>query len=334
MSRFCRGMLWAILIFAGLALMWASIVYGQAEIPAKEVFYSLFDRDQENSNFTVIYSLRLPRLGLALLAGSAFAVSGAILQGVLHNDLAEPGLIGVSSGGGLAGLAVMLYLPGYPALQLPAAAAAALGTALLLQLLSGDRPGGDLRLILLGAALSAFLGACCSILLYFNPDKAISVLGFTSGSLSYKSWDELLLLLPYFTVGMIMAVWGGRSLNLLSLGEEMASSLGLAVAGRRRVLLVTASILGACGVGAAGLLGFVGLLAPHGARLLLRSGDYRKIIWLSAILGAELAAACDLIARTAVPGMELPTGMITMLAGPVFFIYLLIDHQRRGYAGA
>ena len=125
MSRFCRGMLWAILIFAGLALMWASIVYGQAEIPAKEVFCSLFDRDQENSNFTVIYSLRLPRLGLALLAGSAFAVSGAILQGVLHNDLAEPGLIGVSSGGGLAGLAVMLYLPGYPALQLPAAAAAA-----------------------------------------------------------------------------------------------------------------------------------------------------------------------------------------------------------------
>ena len=332
MSRPVQAVVFTVLFFAGLALALASLVCGQADITLNEAAAALLNWQSSTPEDVIVRSLRLPRLGLALLAGSAFAVSGAILQGVLHNDLAEPGLIGVSSGGGLAGLALMLYCPGYPALQLPGAASGALGAALLLQLLSGDRPGSELRLILLGAALSAFLGACCSILLYFNPDRAVSVLNFTAGSLSYKSGTDFWLIFPYFTAGMVLAVWGGKPLNLLSLGEEMASSLGLAVTFHRRALLFTAALLGACGVGSAGLLGFVGLLAPHGARLLLKSGNNRKIIPLSAILGAELVAACDLIARTAVPGVELPTGMITLLAGPLFFIYLLIGHQRRGYA--
>ena len=314
-----------------LLLVAASLLYlklGQVEISFAELFQALFGRSDHRSGIIVL-QLRLPRLFLAVLSGMGFAASGALLQGTLRNDLAEPGLIGISSGGALLGLAAMLLFPGLPQLQLPAATCGALAAALLVQLLSGRRAESGLRLILIGAAMSALLGSLCSLLLYFHSEQAGTILAFSVGSLSGKGFFELKMLFPYLLLGFGWAIFCSRELNIFSLGDELAASFGISPARFRRKTLFIAALLGAGAIGAAGLLGFVGLLAPHGARL-LSGGDYSKVIPLSGILGALLVVVSDLIARCAVEGMELPTGMVTSLWGPVFFIILLFQCAGKG----
>ena len=314
-----------------LLLLAASLLYlkfGQVDISFAELFRALFGHPDDRSG-VIVLQLRLPRLVLSALSGLGFAVSGALLQGSLRNDLAEPGLIGVSSGGALLGLVAVLLFPHLAQLQLPFATCGALLAAFLVQLVSGREPESGLRLILIGAALSALLGSLCSLLLYFHLEQAGAILACSVGSLSGKGWGELKTLLPYLLLGFIWANLCAGELNIFSFGDELASSFGIFPARFRRKTLFIASLLGAGAVGAAGLLGFVGLLAPHAARL-MAGGDYRKVIPLSGLLGALLVIISDLIARCAVHGMELPTGMVTSLWGPVFFIFLLFQCAKKG----
>ena len=274
----------------------------------------------------ILFNIRLPRILLGAMVGGCFAVAGAILQGVMRNPLASPGIIGVSAGGGLAGIIVMLVLPQFGALLVPAAFCGSLATALLVYLLAWKRGVSPVRLILAGVAVSAMLGAFSSTILLFNAERAGGILDFSIGSLSARSWHQIRQVGLYMLSAFLAAFSLGGKLNILALGDEVAIGLGLKTERVRFLLIATAALLAASAVSVAGLLGFVGLIAPHIMRMLIGS-DNRFLLPASALFGALMVVSCDTIGRLVMDPSELPVGIIMALMGPPFFLWLLRRHR-------
>lgn len=317
---------WAFCLFLLLLLLAAmlgSLCCGVLNLPAGEVLSTLWNGNPE-MEYRILFQIRLPRILLAALSGASLAVSGTILQGVMRNPLASPDIIGISSGGGFAGILVMLMFPAYTHLLLPAAFSGALATAFLVYLLSWKRGASPMRLILAGVAVSSMLGALSSALLLFHADKAGNILDFTLGSFSARSWEHLKACWIYMGTGFAGAALLGPALNILALGDESAAALGLKVERTRFFLLAISALLAASAVSVGGLLGFVGLVAPHVVRLIIGS-DNRFLLPGSALFGALLLTACDTAGRILSPGgaSELPAGMMMALLGPPFFLWLL-----------
>ena len=244
----------------------------------------------------------------------------------MSNPLASPGIIGVSAGGGLGGILVMLVLPQFGYLLVPAAFGGALVTAVLVYLLAWKRGVNPVRLILAGVAVSAMLGAFSSTILILNAEKAGGVLDFTIGSLSARSWPQIEQVAPYMAAGFAVALMLGQKLNILTLGDEVATGLGMRVERTRFLLLAVAALLAASAVSVAGLLGFVGLIAPHIVRIVIGS-DNRFLIPASALFGGIMVVGCDTVGRMAMDPSELPVGVIMSLLGPPFFLWLLRRHS-------
>ncbi|MBP3723680.1 MAG: iron chelate uptake ABC transporter family permease subunit, partial [Selenomonadaceae bacterium] len=247
---------------------------------------------------------------------------GGVLQGIMKNPLADPHIIGISSGAGLCGIFVLLSYPEAINFVTPIAFIGAMGAAVLIYILAykgGIRP---VRMILAGVAVSAFLGAGISAMLIFYSDRAQSALLFMVGGLSARSWPHVEIILPYAALGIFFAILGARTLNILQLGDESAKSLGVSVEKSRLFLTATAALLAASAVSVAGLLGFIGLIVPHAARLLIGS-DFKKLIPASALLGAATLTIADTVARVAFSPTELPVGILTAILGAPFFLYLL-----------
>ena len=245
---------WAFCLFLLLLLLAAmlgSLCCGVLNLPAGEVLSTLWNGNPE-MEYRILFQIRLPRILLAALSGASLAVSGTILQGVMRNPLASPDIIGISSGGGFAGILVMLMFPAYTHLLLPAAFSGALATAFLVYLLAWKRGASPMRLILAGVAVSSMLGALSSALLLFHADKAGNILDFTLGSFSARSWEHLKTCWIYMGTGFAGAVLLGPALNILALGDESAAALGLKV--ERRPIpeeeLATFEEAGACGTAA------------------------------------------------------------------------------------
>ncbi|NLE56168.1 MAG: iron ABC transporter permease [Lentisphaerae bacterium] len=310
----------ALLALCVLAFMF-SVRFGELRLGLPEIVTTLWRRDG-GLDYQILWHIRLPRVLLGALVGASFAVSGVILQGVLRNPLASPGIIGVSAGGGLAGIVVMVLLPRHGGAMVPAAFAGSLLAALLVYVLSWKRGVSTIRLILAGVAVSAMLGALSSAVLLFNAEKAGGVLDFTIGSLSTRSWRHVEQVWPYMALGLLMAQALCGRLNILALGDDVAVGLGLQVERVRVALLATAALLAAAAVSAVGLLGFVGLIAPHLARMVIGS-DNRFLLPAAALLGATLVMACDSVGRVVMPPSELPVGIIMAMVGPPFFLWLL-----------
>lgn len=306
----------------------ASLRFGALKLTYGEILETLWLRP-EGIDWQILWNIRLPRILLGVLVGGSLAVSGTILQGIMRNPLAAPGLIGVSAGGGLAGILIMLVLPQFGFLLVPAAFAGALLTAALVYLLAWKQGVSPVRLILAGVAVSAMLGAFSSTILLLNAEKAGGVLDFTIGSLSARSWPQLRMAAPYMAAGLLVAMCSGRKLNILALGDEVATGLGMRVERTRFLLLAAAALLAASAVSVAGLLGFVGLIAPHIVRIAI-GPDNRFLLPASALFGGILVAGCDTIGRMAMypSSAELPVGVIMSLLGPPFFLWLL---RRRSY---
>ncbi len=302
--------------------MLGSLCCGVLKLSAGQVLAALWNGGPE-MEYQILFHIRLPRILLAALAGASLAVSGTILQGVMRNPLASPDIIGISSGGGFAGILIMLVFPGFTQLLLPAAFSGALATAFLVYLLAWKRGASPMRLILAGVAVSSMLGALSSALLLFHADRAGSILDFTLGSFSARGWEQLRECWIYMGTGFAGAALLGQALNILALGDESATALGLKVERTRFLLLAFSALLAASAVSVGGLLGFVGLVAPHVVRLLIGS-DNRFLLPGSALFGALLLVVCDTAGRT-LPGgaSELPAGMMMALLGPPFFLWLL-----------
>ena len=323
-----RGRLTALFALALLLILTGltGLRFGTLELSFAEIFRTLCCK-REGIPYQILWNIRFPRILLGMAVGGALAVSGTILQGVMRNPLAGPGIIGISSGGGLAAVLLLLAVPRFSPYLVPGAFLGALGTALLVYLLAWKRGVSPVRLILAGVAVSGMLGALSSTILILNAEKAGGILDFAAGTLSSRGWGQLKLVAFYIPAGLTLAFLHGQKLNILALGDEVAASLGLKVEQTRFALLAIAALLAASAVCVAGLLGFVGLIAPHMVRLAIGS-DNRCLLPGAALFGAVLVTACDTAGRLVMAPSELPVGVIMALLGPPFFLYLL---RRHGY---
>lgn len=270
----------------------------------------------------IFQNIRLPRTMVAALVGLNLALAGAILQAVMKNPLADPHIIGISSGAGLAGIFCLLAMPDRTYLVTPVAFGGAMLAALLIYVLAWKNGIRPLRIILAGVAVSAFLGAGISAMLIFYSDRVHNALMWMVGGLSARSWPQVTQIFPYSLLGFFAAWLGANRLNILQLGDETAQGLGLPVEMTRLTMTAVAALLAASAVAVAGLLGFVGLIVPHGARLLVGS-DYRILLPASALLGAAILTLSDTFARTFFAPTELPVGIIMAILGAPFFLFLL-----------
>ena len=310
-------------VFAALACVGfvLSIMKGSVEIPAAEIGQTLTE-GTEGVHAQILMNIRLPRTIVAALVGVHLSLSGAILQAIMKNPLADPHIIGISSGAGLAGIFVMLVFPGHEAFVTPAAFFGAMAAAVAIYLLAWKNGIRPIRIILAGVAVSAFLGAGISALMIFYSDRVHGALMWMVGGLSARSWPQVDMIFPYTIVGLVLALAFSRKLNILLLGDEIARSLGLRVEVTRLLLTAIAALLAASAVAVVGLLGFVGLIVPHAARLLVGS-DYRFLLPASALLGAAVVTLSDTFARTAFAPVELPVGILMAVLGAPFFLFLL-----------
>ncbi|CAM5558666.1 ABC transporter permease [Streptomyces pilosus] len=311
---------------------------GAYPVPVGDVFASVLHRsglgggELDRIAESVLWNVRFPRIVLALLVGASLGCAGALMQGVFGNPLAEPGVIGVSSGaavGAVAAIALGLNFAGnwtVPVL----AFVAGLSTVLLVYGMS--RSGGRtevVTLILTGIAVNAFAGALIGLFLFFADTAAINQITFWQlGSLSQATWPKVLAVLPCAALGLTVAPLYARRLDLLALGERPARHLGVDVERLRIVLVLVIALLTAAAVSVSGIIGFVGLVVPHLLRMAAGPG-HRFLLPGSALLGALVLLAADLTARTVAEPAELPLGVLTALLGSPFFFWLLRRTRRR-----
>lgn len=309
-----------LLILLGLCSI-LSLAVGSAGYSIQEILKALFSQEDSPVK-TIVLNLRLPRIILAILIGSSLSAAGALLQSVMRNPLADPGTIGVSAGAGTAATTILLIFPQLSA-SVPLFAFGGAALACVLIYTMAWKGGVDpTRIILSGVAINSVLGAYNSLLQLMNSDSLEGVLAFMNGSLSGRGWHQVQIAACYASVGLVMAFLCIKSANALQLGEEMAKSLGVKVSLNRVLLSAVAAFLAAATVSVAGMIGFVGLVVPHIARLLVGS-DYKVMMPVSVVLGAVVLLAADTIGRTVVPGMEIPVGIVMAVCGGPFFLYLL-----------
>lgn len=296
-------------------------VVGTLQIPFRRVLELLFHADG-SPEWKAIWNIRLPRMILAGLVGINLALSGSILQGVMSNPLADPSVIGISSGAGLFGIFILVVLPQYQTLVPFFAFLGAMLAAIIIYSLAWKGGIHPTRIILAGVAVSALFNAGISGTLVFFSDRVHGALTFMNGSLSARSWGEVEMILPYTVVGLILTMLFSRQMNILILGDDVARGLGLNVELTRMGFTALAALLAASAVSAVGLLGFVGLIVPHSIRLLM-GNDYKVLFPGSALLGAALVMLSDTFARTIFSPVEIPVGIVMAVLGVPFFLYLL-----------
>lgn len=322
-----------ILIF--VASFFISIGNGAVELSPLQIIKTLL-YERETSNYQIIWNVRLPRTIVALLVGISLSLSGAILQGVMRNPLASPSTIGVSAGAGLTALIILILFPNLYYLVPMGAFLGALGATLLIYFLAWNGGVMPTRLILAGVAVSSLFGAGNNALMTFFPDRVSGVLGFMVGGLSAINWQDVRMIFPYTMVGMGILIFLPSKLNILMLGDEVATGLGVNVERTRLIFIVLSSILAGAAVSVVGLLGFVGLIVPHITRMLIGS-DYKYLFPGSIFVGASLLMLCDTLSRVLFAPMEIPVGIIMSALGAPFFLYLLRKrdktngHRRKRY---
>ncbi|NUO42830.1 MAG: iron ABC transporter permease [Streptomyces sp.] len=340
-SRRRRPVSWLLtvgLVAGLLVLVPVAAGVGAYPIPVGDVLGSvahhlgLGGRDLDRVAESVLWNVRFPRIVLALLVGASLGCAGALMQGVFGNPLAEPGVIGVSSGAAVGAVAAIAFGVNFLGTWTVSVFAfvAGLGTVLLVYAMS--RSGGRtevVTLILTGIAVNAFAGAVIGLFLFYADTAAVNQITFWQlGSLAQATWPKVLAVLPCALLGLAVAPWYARRLDLLSLGERPARHLGVDVERLRVVLVLVIALLTAAAVSVAGIIGFVGLVVPHLLRMAAGPG-HRFLVPGSALLGALVLLGADLAARTVAAPAELPLGVLTALLGSPFFFWLLRRTRRR-----
>ncbi|HEX6967237.1 MAG TPA: iron ABC transporter permease, partial [Micromonosporaceae bacterium] len=329
----------AIGVLAVLAAAVAGVALGPASLPPTGVAVELFnvitgaglDSGLSEREAAIVTQLRLPRVVLGLLVGGLLALSGGCYQGVFRNPLADPYLLGVAAGAGLGATVVFVTKgSGGAPVALPLAAfVGAVGAVSLTYLLGavGGRDRSPATLILAGVAVSAFLSAGQTYLLLRNVDVVTEVYSWVLGRLETAGWDQVLMVLPYAAVTATVVLLHRRELDVLSVGDDEAASLGLHPQRSRYLLLAAASLGTAAAVSVSGLIGFVGIIVPHTVRLLF-GASYRAILPLSLLFGAAFLIVADLVARTVAAPATIPIGVVTAFFGAPFFVFVLRTARR------
>lgn len=282
----------------------------------------------------IIVDSRLPRVLLAAVVGAALAVVGTMIQAVVRNPLAGPGILGVSAGASTGAVVALRFGPasGWGPAVLPLAAFVGALLAILTVVGVSRGPGAmdPVRLVLSGVAVSAVLSAVTSLLVLTAPDPGLAgqVLQWTLGGFGGARWDVLVV--PVVTLSMVclLLVPMARRLNALLTGDESATALGVDVSRLRMVLVLLSAVLTGVMVAVSGVIGFLGLMVPHMCRLLV-GADHRRVLPVALVVGAAFAVGTDMVARTVAPPIEIPVGIVTALIGGPYFVWLL-RHTGRG----
>lgn len=331
-----RIVLWsaAALLLLAVSVVW-SLSVGSAGLPVAKVWSILvhqlpfFDKGEPNwtpAEEAIVTQVRLSRVALAVLVGACLGMAGAGFQGVLRNPLADPHTLGVASGSSVgAALVMTLGLQAALGMWTVPAAAFASGLLTVIAVLTLARSNGQMpveTLILSGVILQAFLGAFVSLMISMSDDEVNQILFWVLGSLSKRSWDHALLILPLAAAGLPVIASFASAMNLMALGERHAAHLGVHVERTKLIVLLASTLVTGAAVSVCGVVGFVGLVVPHLIRLIV-GPDYRLIVPLAAVGGGIYVVWADTLARTALSPKEIPLGVLTALVGAPFFAWLL-----------
>ena len=327
------------LFVAGIVLVIIAAALGPYTIPFSHTADILLEQlgvgqaAAPDTEQAIVASIRLPRIALALTVGAALGVAGAVMQGLFRNPMADPGIIGVSTGGALgAVIAISTGAQAAFALALPAMSFAGATGALVL-VFAVASVGGRFSmsaLLLSGVAVSAFIAAIISAIILFteNLEAQRDMLFWLAGGLDASRWSDVRLSLPFVLFGVAVAVFMARDLNLLMVSDDEARSLGVRVGLTRNSLLLAASLITGTAVAFSGTIAFVGLIVPHALRL-VTGADHRVLVPLSALGGGVFMLAADTLARLVISPAEVSVGIITALVGAPFFLMLLARNKAR-----
>lgn len=296
-----------------------SLRYGTHTLTFEQMRLAFAPSDE---NHFPLIEYRLPRALLAVLVGAALALSGVLVQGIIRNPLASPDILGVNHAAGLMSVGALMLFPALSVLLLPPLAFTGGITAfVLLRLMSGR--SAHLKLALTGVALTAFYASLTDYLMLSRPMEINSALLWLTGSLWGRGWNFVEIVAPWLLILLPLSLWFCRDLDVLALGDESASTLGIRVSRVQRLVLLLAVALAAISVAACGPVGFIGLVAPHLTRKLV-GGRHRVLIPASVLVGALILLLADVLARTLHPPLELPAGVLTAVIGAPYFFWLLM----------
>ncbi|MFP4322945.1 MAG: FecCD family ABC transporter permease [Anaerolineales bacterium] len=322
---------WLALLVIGASILVISISYGAFDITPVEVLQTIvgIPTDDAERHELVVWTFRMPRILVAFMVGSALAVSGTILQGITRNPLADPGILGVTSGASLAAVAMIVQFD-LPLRWLPFGAfAGALIMAFLIFTLSWKGGSAPVRLILVGVGLSAIATALTNLMIVFGEINQVQQATiWLAGSVYGRGWEHVRTIALWLVVLLPLALLLARQLNTLNLGDELARGLGQRVEIQRALLLVISVALAAVAVAVAGTVGFVGLVAPHISRRLV-GPTHEGLVLTAALFGGVLMLFADLVSRWIIAPSELPVGIIAALIGAPYFIYLLYQTRNQ-----
>ncbi len=331
----------ALVALLGLLILLSlfSLTVGALSISVSDVVLSLAGQQEDFQTALVVNEIRLPRLLLGIIVGAGLAIAGAAMQGLFRNPLADPGLVGVSSGAALAAVTVIVlggsFLSqwvifwGYFALPLAAFAGGGLVTWIIYLVATKDGRTDVGLMLLTGIAINAIAGAMTGLLVYFATDAELRTLTFwTMGSIASASWQDIIISTGPILLAIVVLPYFARSLNAFLMGESVTSHMGFNVKRLKFATITLTALAVGAAVSVSGVIGFVGLVAPHLVRLML-GPDHRWLFPGSAIIGAVLVVGSDMLARTLLSPAELPIGIIMSAIGGPFFLWLLIQRRSR-----
>lgn len=322
----------AVAAISGLVIIaTASLAFGTVRLVPSEVLQSLVSpADADAQAATVVWALRLPRAITAVLVGAALATAGAVMQAVLRNPLADPGITGVSAGAAVGAVGAIVLGIGGSTWGIPLSAfIGAAVVALVLQVVLSARPDlGPAGIILVGVTISALAGACISLLIANAHDDALArgAMFWLAGDLDLRTWQHVTLALGPVLVGTILLLMRARALDALALGDEVAATSGVHVRRERTVLLLVASLITGAAVAVSGIIGFVGLIVPHAVRLIVGT-RHAALLPLSAVAGAAFLLVADTIARSAFGSVVVQTGVVCAAIGAPLFLAMLLRRR-------
>ena len=302
-----------------------------SKIPIVNNFVSL--EGIKSTSVIILLNLRLPRILLSCLVGAALSVVGTSFQGIFKNPMADPFVLGVSSGAALGATITMVFLKeshlfGISMIALSAFMGAIITTFLVYNIARVGTKVPVTTLLLAGVAINYLLSSIISLMMTFNRDNIEEIVMWTMGSFSTAGWNDVILLFIIVVPSILIISTFSRDLNVMMLGEDSARSLGIDVNGFKKYIFVISTLMVAAVVSVSGIIGFVGLIVPHAIRMIFGS-DNRVVVPFSAIFGAIFLIVCDTLARVVVPPSEIPVGIITSIFGVPFFVYLLYKTKKK-----
>lgn len=323
-----------------LALMVYAVTLGSVYIEPELILRSILEWIKygmdgvtcDDSICFIIFEVRLPRIILAVLTGSLLSMAGAVYQAIFQNPMADPYVIGISSGAAFGATIAIIFLPpmmllGNSIVSLAAFLSAIL-TSILVYFISKTKRGVDtFSLLLTGVVISTVLSSFISLMMLAHKDEAMKIMTWTMGSFNAKSWNHVLTILIPTVIGIFFTIYHGKDLNVLVMGEEEAMTMGLDTKRLKRNMLLICALLTSIAVSVSGIIGFVGLIVPHFIRLIFGS-EHKFLLKASFVFGAIFMLLSDTIARSLLGGFEIPVGIITSLIGGPLFLILLVRYRR------